>query len=68
MLLRVQQLVKNLNSLTCKMAALKSNGEGCMGWAGPSVCPRPPDSISDRPLPRPLRLAKQLLSYQLAGA
>nr|XP_030718176.1 C-type lectin domain family 10 member A [Globicephala melas] len=25
-LLRVQQLVKNLNSLTCKMAALKSNG------------------------------------------
>ncbi|XP_073654495.1 C-type lectin domain family 10 member A isoform X2 [Tursiops truncatus] len=26
MLLRVQQLVKNLNSLTCKMAALKSNG------------------------------------------
>ncbi|DAA18933.1 TPA: macrophage lectin 2-like [Bos taurus] len=26
MLLRVQQLVKNLNSLTCKMDALKSNG------------------------------------------
>ncbi|XP_068387099.1 C-type lectin domain family 10 member A isoform X1 [Eschrichtius robustus] len=26
MLLRVQQLVKNLHSLTCKMAALKSNG------------------------------------------
>ncbi|XP_054946367.1 C-type lectin domain family 10 member A [Physeter macrocephalus] len=26
MLLRVQQLVKNLNSLTCKMAALQSNG------------------------------------------
>uniref|UniRef100_E1BJL5 C-type lectin domain containing 10A n=1 Tax=Bos taurus TaxID=9913 RepID=E1BJL5_BOVIN len=29
MLLRVQQLVKNLNSLTCKMDALKSNGKSC---------------------------------------
>ncbi|EPQ15442.1 Macrophage asialoglycoprotein-binding protein 1 [Myotis brandtii] len=31
MLLQVQQLVNDLNSLHCQMAALKSNGEWCVG-------------------------------------
>lgn len=51
LLLRVQQLIKGMNSLTCKMNALKNNGEG---YVGVSLLPFPAQdpvgSIED-PLP-----------------
>lgn len=70
MLLRVQQLVKNLNSLTCKMDALKSNGKSCVGHAWSQFLPTFPWAASHPlPQPRPFRLSKHsLLSRQLAGA
>ncbi|XP_008059138.1 C-type lectin domain family 10 member A-like [Carlito syrichta] len=39
MLLRVQQLVKDLNSLTCQMAVLKNNGEEGVGSSEKTCCP-----------------------------
>ena len=53
-LARVQQLAKDLRTLTCQVAALKSNGEGC-GGAAPHfllVPPPPPlGGISEPPRP-----------------
>ena len=55
MLLRVQQLVKNLNSLTCKMDALKSNGKSCVGHAWSQFLPTSPGQhLSHSPNPGPL--------------
>ncbi|XP_008059127.1 C-type lectin domain family 10 member A [Carlito syrichta] len=39
MLLRVQQLVKDLNSLTCQMVVLKNNGEEGVGSSEKTCCP-----------------------------
>lgn len=61
-LLRVQQLARGLKSLTCQMAALKSNGEGCAG-AGPPFLLVPAGGRWLRPSPPPpRRLSKHLLS------
>lgn len=67
MLLRVQQLTKDLNSLNCQMATLKNNGERCAGEClAPFSAQVPLGSISDPlpsdlPQPPPLRNSKYLL-------
>lgn len=67
MLLGVQQLVKGLNTLHCQLAALKSNGEWCVGQR---LAPYPAHvslgSISEPPHSH-LRLSKYLLPHWLAG-
>lgn len=69
LLLHVKQLVSDLRSLSCQMAALQGNGEG--HGHQPHFLARPPPihgSISAfyRP-PHPLRLCEELLPHQLGG-
>lgn len=69
LLLHVKQLVSDLRSLSCQMAALQGNGEG--HGHQPHFLARPPpihSSISAfyHP-PDPLRLCEELLPHQLGG-